>query len=203
MVFPLALITWAVLHSLTASIAFKEIVRGWTGARPYDGLYRLAYNAIAALTIIPVLWLLAAAVPDRILWQVPEPLSYIFLVIQLLGLIGLGISLWQTDIFRFAGLGQALRYLQGNESINRQPTLVTRGSYAYVRHPLYFFSLLLIWFLPIMTLSALLFSSMATLYFWIGSIYEERRLSATFGDAYSQYKQRVPRLIPIKITNLC
>jgi protein-S-isoprenylcysteine O-methyltransferase Ste14 len=80
---------------------------------------------------------------------------------------------------------------------------VTRGSYAYVRHPLYFFSLLLIWFLPIMTLSALLFSSMATLYFWIGSIYEERRLSATFGDAYSQYKQRVPRLIPIKITNLC
>jgi protein-S-isoprenylcysteine O-methyltransferase Ste14 len=140
-------------------------------------------------------------VPERILWQVPEPLSYIFLFIQLLGLIGLGISLWQTDLFRFAGLGQALHYLQGNESINPQPTLVTRGTYAYVRHPLYFFSLLLIWFLPIMTLSALLFSSMVTLYFWIGSIYEERRLSATFGDAYSQYKQRVPRLIPIKITN--
>jgi hypothetical protein len=55
MVFLLAFITWAVLHSLTASGAFKEMVRGWIGARPYDGLYRLVYNAIAVVTFVPVL----------------------------------------------------------------------------------------------------------------------------------------------------
>ncbi len=200
MVYLLAFITWAVLHSLTASIAFKEMVRGWIGSRRYDGLYRLFYNAIAVLTFVPVLWLLAAAVPDRILWRVTEPLSYFFLSIQLLGLLGLGISLWQTDLFRFAGIGQALRYVQGNEPINPPPVLVIQGTYAYVRHPLYFFSLLFIWFSPSMTMSALSFNILATLYFWIGSIYEERRLGAIFGEAYGQYRQRVPRLIPIKIT---
>ncbi len=201
MVFILAFITWAVLHSLTASTAFKEMFRGWIGYRLYDGFYRLVYNAVAVITFVPVLWLLAAALPNRVLWQMPRPWSFLFLFIQLLGMIGLGISLWQTDLIRFAGLGQALRYLQGTEPINPPPTLVIEGTYAYVRHPLYFFSLLLIWFLPNMTLSALLFNILATLYFWIGSVYEERRLSATYGEAYSQYRQRVPRLLPIKITS--
>jgi len=199
--FLLAFITWAVLHSLTASIAFKDMIRDWTGARRFDGLYRLAYNAIAVFTFVPVLLLLASSLPNRILWRVSQPLSFLFLFVQLIGLIGLAISLWQTDLFRFAGLGQALRYLQGDEPINPPPTLVVKGTYAYVRHPLYFFSLLLIWFLPVMTLNAFLFNMMATLYFWVGSIYEERRLYATFGEAYERYRQRVPRLIPIKLSS--
>ena len=35
-----------------------------------------------------------------------------------------------------------------------------------------------------------------TAYFIIGSILEERRLLARFGDAYREYQQRVPMLIP-------
>jgi protein-S-isoprenylcysteine O-methyltransferase Ste14 len=36
----------------------------------------------------------------------------------------------------------------------------------------------------------------ATLYFTLGSLLEERRLEVTFGQAYRDYRQRVPWLIP-------
>jgi protein-S-isoprenylcysteine O-methyltransferase Ste14 len=68
-----------------------------------------------------------------------------------------------------------------------------------VRHPLYFFSLLFIWLNPQMTLASLLFNLLATLYFWVGSIYEERRLTAEFGEAYKAYRREVPRLLPTRI----
>ena len=35
-----------------------------------------------------------------------------------------------------------------------------------------------------------------TLYFWIGSIFEERKLVREFGDAYRAHQARVPRLFP-------
>lgn len=197
--FILAFVLWTVLHSVMASAGFKARVRAAIGQRPYDGLYRLAYNFLAVITFVPVLWLARLAIPDVVLWRVPRPFSLLFLLVQGVGLVGLVVGILQTDLLRFAGLGQAIRFLQGEENVNPPPTLVTRGTYAYVRHPLYFFSLLMIWFLPIMTLSTLLFNVLVTLYFWIGSVYEERRLASTFGDAYREYQRNVPRLLPIKL----
>lgn len=199
MLFITAFIFWSVLHSITASAGFKIMIRSWVGQRPYDGLYRLSYNLFSAITFLPVLWLLTTIVPNNVIWRVPQPFSYLFVLIQLIGVVGLIVSLLQTDLMRFAGIGQAARFLRGEEEINPPPTLVTRGTYAYVRHPLYFFSLLILWFLPIMTWSTLLFSVLSTIYFWVGSILEERRLISTFGDEYSRYQQQVPRLLPIKL----
>ena len=199
MLFITAFIFWSVLHSITASAGFKIMIRSWVGQRPYDGLYRLTYNLFSAITFLPVLWLLTTIVPNNVIWRVPQPFSYLFVLIQLSGVVGLIVSLLQTDLMRFAGIGQAARFLRGEEEINPPPTLVTRGTYAYVRHPLYFFSLLILWFLPIMTWSTLLFSVLSTIYFWVGSILEERRLISTFGDEYSRYQQQVPRLLPIKL----
>lgn len=199
MLFITAFIFWSVLHSITASAGFKIMIRSWVGQRPYDGLYRLSYNLFSAITFLPVLWLLTTIVPNNVIWRVPQPFSYLFVLIQFIGVVGLIVSLLQTDLMRFAGIGQAARFLRGEEEINPPPTLVTRGTYAYVRHPLYFFSLLILWFLPIMTWSTLLFSVLSTIYFWVGSILEERRLISTFGDEYSRYQQQVPRLLPIKL----
>ena len=38
----------------------------------------------------------------------------------------------------------------------------------------------------------------ASAYFWLGSRYEERRLVARYGDAYRDYRNRVPAFIPWK-----
>jgi protein-S-isoprenylcysteine O-methyltransferase Ste14 len=40
-----------------------------------------------------------------------------------------------------------------------------------------------------------LFASLS-LYLYVGSLLEERRLQLEFGQAYVDYQQRVPRLVP-------
>ena len=190
---------WAAIHSVMASRRLKEMARRTMGARTYDGTYRLLYNLLAAVTLLPVLIAGSMVLPHAVLWEVSWPLNLLFAGLQLLGLAGLLVSLLQTDIMRFAGLGQFVRYLKGEVDVNPEPVLITGGAYKLVRHPLYFFSLLVLWFVPTMTVSLLLFNVAATVYFWVGSGYEERRLSAVFGEQYDTYRKKVPRLLPVKL----
>lgn len=187
---------WALAHSLTAARPFKRWVRERMGVRAYDGLYRLAYNIFSVLTILPLLYLLATRVPSTLVWRAPAPLSFLFVAVQIGGLVGLAASLLQTDVWRFAGVRQALNYVRGAEDPDPPGILVRSGAYRLVRHPLYFFSMLFIWFTPIMTLNTLVFNVLATVYFYAGALHEERRLAAEFGEHYERYRQQVPAFLP-------
>lgn len=197
--FMIVFAVWALVHSLTASLRFKAILQKLMGQRAYEGLYRLLYNLFSVVTFLPVIVLAASALPDGVIWALPLPYSWIFILIQIVGLTGLAISLIQTGLLHFAGLSQAVGYLTGRAEIDDEPPLVTGGLYAYVRHPLYFFSLVVLWFAPVVTWQTLAFDLAATAYFWIGSVHEERKLLRVYGEAYEQYRQRVPRLLPIKL----
>ncbi|NDJ62680.1 MAG: isoprenylcysteine carboxylmethyltransferase family protein, partial [Chloroflexi bacterium] len=118
------------------------------------------------------------------------------LAVQIVGFAGLMISLLQIDLGQFTGLSQVLAYLNGERLPLPTEPLQTGGVYRLVRHPLYLFSLLLIWPMPIMTEALLAFNLVSTWYFAIGSLLEERRMLALFGDEYAEYRQRVPWLIP-------
>jgi protein-S-isoprenylcysteine O-methyltransferase Ste14 len=142
-----------------------------------------------------------SVIPDEVVWDVSGPLSVIFYAVQMIAIFGLLISLWQTDLLRFAGLSQLQRFLAGKPEVLLPPKMVTRGTYALVRHPLYFFSLLLIWLAPTMTLQLLIFCLAATVYFFAGSIHEERRLLAIYGEEYEMYRSQVPGIVPVKIKN--
>ncbi len=190
---------WALVHSITASSRFKNRIRYLIGQRPYDGWYRLFYNLLSAATFLPLLVIGRSIFPDEVVWNVPSPLRLFFYAVQLIAILGLLISFWQTDILRFAGLSQVRRFLTGKPEVLPPPKMVTQGAYALVRHPLFFFSLLLIWLVPTMTLQLLIFNLAATVYFFIGSIHEERRLLAIFGEEYERYRSRVPCIVPIKI----
>ncbi len=174
----------------------KGRFRNRFGERVYQGWYRLIYNIVSVVSILPVLAALAITVPPRTVWIIPAPWSYFALAVRLLALLGLGFSLWQTDIWSFLGLRQLVRYLRGEPFPAVQEQFVSKGTYAWVRHPLYFFSMLFIWFNPVMTLSSLLFNLLSTLYFGIGSVYEEQRLRTTFGLRYEEYRSKVPRFLP-------
>lgn len=197
--FVISFVLWAALHSLTAASGPKSVVRRLMGEHAYEGLYRLAYNLFSLVTFLPILYLLATQVPKTPLWAIPRPFNLLANLLQLAGLLGLAISLLQTDIWDFAGLRQAMQFLSNNPHPTAPPKLVTGGTYALVRHPLYFFSLIVLWFNPVVTLDVFIFNVLSTLYFGIGSRYEEKRLETFFGDAYRQYKRRVPYLLPLKL----
>ncbi len=192
----LAMFIWAMLHSLLAGQGIKQRIRRRLGDRAYHGFYRLGYNLFATITFAPVLWI-ALVRSGVVVWSIPAGWMFVSLAIQVVGLIGLVTTLIQIDLPRFAGLSQARAYLTGNSLPLTHERLQTGGLYALVRHPLYLFSLLAIWPLPVMTEGILAFNVAATLYFVVGSRFEERRLVAAFGQEYVEYRRRVPWLIPV------
>lgn len=77
-----------------------------------------------------------------------------------------------------------------------------RGPYRWVRHPLYLFSLIIIWSGPVFTVDRLLHNGLWTIWVAIGAALEERDLLACFGDGYRSYRQRVPMLLPRSVRPL-
>jgi protein-S-isoprenylcysteine O-methyltransferase Ste14 len=80
-----------------------------------------------------------------------------------------------------------------------KPTPLTiRGAYQWVRHPLYLFSIVMIWSCPDLTADRLLFNVLWTTWIIIATMLEERDLVFEFGDQYRQYQAEVPMIIPYK-----
>ena len=191
----LAGVGFSALHSLTAGSALKQRLQKVLDARLVEGWYRLAYNLVSVVSIAPLL-LLVAVLPDRNLYVVPPPYSFVLLCIQLVGAIGFLWGAFSVDLWRFIGARQVVAYLGGEPLPLPDEPLQQEGIYRLVRHPLYLFGLLMLWPIPVMTLNLLVASLGATLYVIIGSLIEERRLLNAYGEKYRQYRQRVPWLIP-------
>lgn len=108
----------------------------------------------------------------------------------LLLVLGLGFSVWA----RFM-LG---RNWSGMVTVKENHVLITRGPYAWVRHPIYTGMLLALFGTAVVggTLIGLLFMAVATLVLWLKLRTEERFMLETFGEQYRAYRQRVKALIP-------
>ena len=90
--------------------------------------------------------------------------------------------------------------LDGIRSSQEKSTaLVIRGPYRWVRHPLYFFTLVLIWSAPDVTVDRLLFNVLFSAWIVLGTILEERDLVVEFGEVYRGYQRNVPMLLPCKL----
>lgn len=113
--------------------------------------------------------------------------------LSILGFIWGGLSLKAFDP---CGIRPVLDRLQGR--IPGTMPFTARGAYLLVRHPLYLFSILMIWSCPDMTTDRLLFNILWTVWIIIGAFLEERDLVAEFGDTYREYRKRVPMLIPCR-----
>jgi methanethiol S-methyltransferase len=178
---------WGVLHSLLASNETKDFFRHTFG----DGFmrsYRLLYNLFAFFSFLPILYLMMV-LPDRPLYEVPAPLNLLMRLGQGIAFLFLIMAILQTDVLSFAGLRQIF------EEEKKGP-LVTGGLYRYVRHPLYTFSLLILWLLPNMSLNTFIAYLALTVYLLIGIVFEERKLLREFGEQYASYRSVTPMLIP-------
>jgi len=178
-------------HSLLADARVKARLKPYLRAG-----YRLAYNLFAllhvALTVAAGWVLLGGAEPfTRPAWLVPAQWA--------MTLIGAGVlvaALFRYDLGRFAGTAQLRAAAQGRFLDDEEP-LNLSGFHRYVRHPLYAGAFLLLWgrVADEFTLATAVWAS---LYLWIGSRYEERRLLARFGEAYARYRPTVPAFFPWK-----
>jgi protein-S-isoprenylcysteine O-methyltransferase Ste14 len=185
----LAALIYGLLHSLLASLKTKAITRQWLGS-PTNRCFRLVYNFIAAVTLLPILFL-PILLPDKKLYSIQFPWVILSLAIQLLAAITLLIGLKQTGIGTFIGLRQV--FLPEDTT---PPRLVTNGLYRYVRHPLYTAGLIIIWLLPVLTCNLLALNIGLTAYILAGAYFEERKLYAEFGQEYAEYRRHTPMLIP-------
>ena len=195
----LIIILWmavfALVHSLTADKRLKQWVITQFGERLYYGWYRIVYNIISVVMLAPLFLYMWSV--SELMYTVDGIIALVFRALQIIGLSGAAISILQIDALRFAGLRQIIAYINGDALPLPNEPLKTDGLYGFVRHPLYFFSLMLLWFSPSMTTSGLIFNIMATLYFVFGSIIEERRMVDGYGQKYVNYRERVPWLLPL------
>jgi protein-S-isoprenylcysteine O-methyltransferase Ste14 len=181
---------YGVVHSWLARLSVKNWFRQAFGPET-DRWYRLAYNLFAVVTFLPM-FILMAVLPQKTIYIVPTPWRWVMVVGQLAALAGAGITVLQTGPFHFIGLSQLL-----TDRPTENTPLNFRGMYRWVRHPLYFFSLIFLWLTPAMTTNTLTAYILFTLYFQIGSEYEEKRMVEEFGDVYESYRKSVPRLFPL------
>lgn len=182
-----AIVIWAVIHSLLASLPAKRLARnvfGDGGARAY----RLGYNLFAVLSFVPIL-ALVRLLPDRVLYAVKAPWLFAMLLGQAAAAFLLLLALLQTGALQFMGL----RQLADGEASGK---LIVQGFYRLVRHPLYLFGLLILWLTPYMTVNMLTAYVLLTLYLFVGAMFEERRLIREYGAEYTYYRATTPMIIP-------
>jgi methanethiol S-methyltransferase len=183
----LAIIVWGMFHSLLASTGIKDLLRSAFG-NGFMKFYRLFYNIYAVVSALPILYLMLT-LPDRTLYQASAPWDYILRVGQGVSVFFLLIAVIQTDILSFAGLRQLFEEEKNGK-------LITGGLYRFVRHPLYTFSLLILWLAPMMSLNSFIVYLALTIYVLVGILFEERKLLHEFGQEYAEYRSVTPMLIP-------
>src|SRR5215217_5281594 len=105
---------WALIHSVFASKQVKDLAHRIAGPRYRDGLYRFAFNA---QSVVSLLWAARrfSRLPDRELYCVKPPWSWLFRANQVasLGVLLSGVRI--MGILRFAGLTSVGDLLTGND----------------------------------------------------------------------------------------
>lgn len=187
------IVSWLVyfgLHSLLASIGAKQYVaRRWPRAMP---AYRLAYNAIAVVLLAVPVWLTLAD-PGPWLWRWSGAAFYVSLMLSAAAVAGFLWSLKYYDTSEFLGLRQLREH---NASVDDQEQFTLSPLHRWVRHPWYFFALVILWTRD-MNAPMLVTAIMLTLYLIVGSRLEEQKLIRYHGDIYRRYRERVPGLVPL------
>jgi len=184
----ISVLLWGLLHSLFASSRSKEVAQHVFGAR-IKRTYRLAYNAFACISFLPVLVLLFM-IPDRTIYTIPFPWAALMVLGEGLAVIALVAGLLQSRPLEFA----CLRQLGSPDDHPAQ--LKTDGLYRHVRHPLYTAGLAFIWLLPLMTANVLAVNIALTVYVIAGAYFEEGKLQVEFGQAFHEYMAATPMFIP-------
>ncbi|MFT7676161.1 MAG: protein-S-isoprenylcysteine O-methyltransferase Ste14 [Planctomycetota bacterium] len=179
---------FACQHMIMARPRFKS---AWTKIIPV-AIERSTFVLVTSAILALLVWQWRP-LPD-VIWHVEGTGATV-----LWSLFGLGwgtvlLSTFLIDHFELFGLRQVYLTFRGRPI--DQPRFHERLLYRIVRHPLMTGFLMAFWFTPHMTAGHLFFTVMCTAYIVVGVLIEERDLISAHGEAYLDYKRRVPSYIP-------
>ena len=173
---------FALHHSAFARTPLRRAVARSVPA----GLERSFYVAVASILLILVCrwW---RPVPG-VAWAVEGPAAWMLRAGQLAGVWLTIRSAAIIDVRELAGLTRSRPAATG---------FSTRGPYGWVRHPIYAGWFLLVFCVPLMTMTRLEFAVVSAMYILVAIPLEERTLRATAGAPYEAYARAVRwKLIP-------
>ena len=181
------LLLYSCVHSLLVAPRLRQALERFVPPRTY----RLFYNLVATL-LLGALWITTEA-RYPVLWDLHGLPALLLRIVQAGALLLFLVALAPIDLLYFLGW----RQLQGHAE--ERQGLVTRGAYALCRHPLYFAACVFFSAWPRMDLRWFILAIWLWLYCSVGSLFEERRLEAQFGQAYRDYRRECPRLLPVRL----
>ena len=178
--FSIYCIGYYLLHSLLATNFIKDQLDfRW---------YRISYNIIAIVTIIPIVITLVRSA------QTSMHLHWLFQLIGILFIL-FGVIIQRAS---FKSFSKSV-FLGLRQEVATDQNLVLKGLYASVRHPLYFGALMMIIGVIMIFPNSyfLIFATISLTYIIIGSRIEENKLMV-LNPEYRDYRKSVPGIIPYK-----
>lgn len=179
---------FAVQHSGMARPAFKR----WLTRFIPQAAERSTYVLLSTVCMAVLMYYWAPL--GGVIWQVDSQLGS--LLLHGLYLASWGLLLYATFLinhFDLFGLRQVWNAFRKQD--NTDLKFVTPALYRIVRHPIYVGWLGIFWFTPVMTVTHAFFALGASAYILVGIQLEERDLENAHPE-YSQYKRKVPALLP-------
>ena len=192
LLFALAWTAYCTLHSAMISETATVFLRRRLGDA--FRFYRLFFNSVAVLTLIPMLWYSQSLTREAIVrwegaWLVPK---YLLLACGILLVVSGG---RHYSLGQFAGISQLRGATSGGLATGGG--LDSSGVLGLVRHPWYTAVVLLLWTHDL-DMAALVGNGVLTVYIVVGTLLEERKLVHEFGDTYRHYQRRVSMFVPLK-----
>ncbi|RPI33664.1 MAG: hypothetical protein EHM70_05335 [Chloroflexota bacterium] len=200
-------LAFALLHSALASRAAKASASRWLGARQRNGLYRVFF-IVQSFVSLAALYAYARRLPDAVIYRVKGPLAALMRLGQAGGLAYAVYTAAHIGFLKVTGLESLLAWLGGKSDVPAEPeaqgpplqdngNIKATGPFTLSRHPLNFSPLPVFWLNPVMTTRLAAFNLAATVYLVLGSIHEETRLRAAYGEPYTAYqKSETPFYVP-------
>ena len=174
-------------HSVMARPSFKE---KWTQVvpEPIERAVYVWYSSLAMLLMM-ALW---QPIPTA-LWTLDGAAAMAMYGAYVLGILILVGATFCIDHFELFGLKQVLA------KDRLEPSFSVRFLYKFIRHPIALGHLIMVWAVPVMSGSHLLYTVLASFYVLLVTFkYEEKDLLEAIGPDYVEYKKTTPALLPVK-----
>src|SRR5919199_391082 len=198
----------AAIHSILAWRSTKDLVQRIVGPRYRNGLYRFTYNVVSVVLLGWATWWFLR-LPDREVYRARPPWSLLFRAGQVasLGVLLSGVRV--IGVLDFAGIAQLRNLWADAATPDPEPEaqgppmgtngeVVSRQAFRYTRHPGNLGALGVFLLFPRMTVNRVSLLGLVAIYVILGSLHEERRLIAAYGEAYVRYRSSsVPFLVPL------